>query len=102
MSSNLAQMKEDELLEHWANQAQTNLKIFKKINDFAERAKGILKASEEFYADSKKFMSPEDIRQYLKYTSQIKQSINDCNELLDNLEKFQRVYKMRASRDSSR
>lgn len=98
MSFNLAEMREEELLGHWANQAQTDLKVLKRVNDFAGRAKGILKASEEFYADSKKFMSLEEIRQYLKYASQIRQLINDSNELLDNLEKFQRIYKMRASR----
>ncbi|MFQ5887823.1 MAG: hypothetical protein ACE5HY_03915 [Candidatus Hydrothermarchaeales archaeon] len=98
MTLNLAEMKEEELLGHWTNQAQTGLKILKRINGFAERARDILNASAEFYADSKEFMSPQEIRQYLKHVSQIKLLINNGDELLDNLEQFQRVYKMRSSR----
>lgn len=98
MSAKLAEMKEQELLGHWVNQAQNDIKLSKRINGFAERAEGILKVSQEFYVGSQKFMSLEDIRQYLKCVSQIKEMINNGYELLDSLEKFQRVYKMRASR----
>ena len=98
MSPNLTEMKEEELLKHWTQQAQTNLKVLKRINTLAARAKDILNAPEEFYADSKDIMSSEEIRQCLKSVVQIKENINNGNELLDTLEQFQRVYKMRASR----
>lgn len=96
MNIDLAEIKEEELLDQWANLAQVDLKILKRIKDLAERARIILKPSEEFYANSKEFMSLEEIRQYLKQVAQIKQSITNSNELLDNLEKSQRVYKMRS------
>lgn len=96
MNIDLAEIKEEELLDQWANLAQVDLKILKRIKDLAERARIILKPSEEFYANSKEFMSLEEIRQYFKQVAQIKQSITNSNELLDNLEKSQRVYKMRS------
>jgi hypothetical protein len=96
MDLNLAEMKEEELLKQWSNQTQTNLKIIKRIKNFAERAEGLLTTSGEFYTDTNEFISLEEMRQYLKNISQIKQLVNHSDEVLDNLEKLHRVYKMRS------
>ena len=43
-------------------------------------------------------MSPEEIRRYLKYIVQLKDLMSTGNEILDNMEKLHRSYKMRLTR----
>ena len=98
MSQKIPEMKENDLLSQWINQAQVDIKVLNRVKSFTERAAGILKGSEEFYANSKELMSPEEIRRYLKYIVQLKDLMSTGNEILDNMEKLHRSYKMRLTR----